>query len=59
MNCIGNSFVIFQVKLFFESLQTQGSYLEIFQIVLETISKNIKWLEKNLPSLRNWLLISI
>uniref|UniRef100_F1RNU0 Aminopeptidase n=1 Tax=Sus scrofa TaxID=9823 RepID=F1RNU0_PIG len=48
-----------EVKLFFESLQTQGSYLEIFQIVLETISKNIKWLEKNLPSLRNWLLISI
>uniref|UniRef100_A0A4X1TNS4 Aminopeptidase n=1 Tax=Sus scrofa TaxID=9823 RepID=A0A4X1TNS4_PIG len=48
-----------EVKLFFESLQTQGSYLEVFQIVLETISKNIKWLEKNLPSLRNWLLISI
>uniref|UniRef100_A0A8C6B248 Aminopeptidase n=1 Tax=Monodon monoceros TaxID=40151 RepID=A0A8C6B248_MONMO len=48
-----------EVKLFFESLKAQGSHLEIFQIVLETISKNIKWLEKNLPTLRNWLLISI
>ncbi|XP_007466930.1 PREDICTED: endoplasmic reticulum aminopeptidase 2 isoform X2 [Lipotes vexillifer] len=48
-----------EVKLFFESLKAQGSHVEIFQIVLETISKNIKWLEKNLPTLRNWLLISI
>uniref|UniRef100_A0A8C3YTD9 Aminopeptidase n=1 Tax=Catagonus wagneri TaxID=51154 RepID=A0A8C3YTD9_9CETA len=48
-----------EVKLFFESLKTQGSHLEIFQIVLETISKNIKWLENNLSILRNWLLISI
>nr|XP_031529084.1 endoplasmic reticulum aminopeptidase 2 isoform X2 [Vicugna pacos] len=48
-----------EVKLFFESLKDQGVHLEIFQIVLETISKNIRWLEKNLSTLRNWLLISI
>ncbi|KAB1281017.1 Endoplasmic reticulum aminopeptidase 2 [Camelus dromedarius] len=48
-----------EVKLFFESLKDQGIDLEIFQIVLETISKNIRWLEKNLSTLRNWLLISI
>ncbi|XP_032332293.1 endoplasmic reticulum aminopeptidase 2 isoform X2 [Camelus ferus] len=48
-----------EVKLFFESLKDQGVDLEIFQIVLETISKNIRWLEKNLSTLRNWLLISI
>uniref|UniRef100_A0A2K6N3R3 Aminopeptidase n=1 Tax=Rhinopithecus bieti TaxID=61621 RepID=A0A2K6N3R3_RHIBE len=47
-----------EVKLFFESLEAQGSHLDIFQIVLETISKNIKWLEKNLPTLRMWLLVN-
>ncbi|XP_075864317.1 endoplasmic reticulum aminopeptidase 2 isoform X1 [Microcebus murinus] len=48
-----------EVKLFFESLKAQGSHLDIFQIVLETITKNIKWLEKNLPTLRSWLLVHI
>lgn len=48
-----------EVKLFFESLKDQGLHLEIFQIVLETISKNIKWLEKNLSTLRTWLLVNI
>lgn len=48
-----------EVKLFFESRKAQGSHLDIFQTVLETISKNIKWLEKNLPTLRTWLLVSI
>uniref|UniRef100_A0A2K5EMY8 Aminopeptidase n=1 Tax=Aotus nancymaae TaxID=37293 RepID=A0A2K5EMY8_AOTNA len=47
-----------EVKLFFESLEAQGSHLDIFQVVLETITKNIKWLEKNLPTLRTWLLVS-
>lgn len=45
-----------EVKLFFDSLKAQGLHLDIFQTVLETISKNIKWLEKNLPTLRTWLL---
>ncbi|XP_037009748.2 endoplasmic reticulum aminopeptidase 2 [Artibeus jamaicensis] len=44
-----------EVKRFFEFLKAQGSHLDVFQIVLETISKNIKWLEKNLPTLRSWL----
>uniref|UniRef100_A0A8D2AVG2 Aminopeptidase n=1 Tax=Sciurus vulgaris TaxID=55149 RepID=A0A8D2AVG2_SCIVU len=48
-----------EVKLFFESLMVQGSHLDIFQIVLETITKNIKWLEKNVPTLRTWLLVNI
>uniref|UniRef100_A0A8C6EQZ2 Aminopeptidase n=1 Tax=Marmota marmota marmota TaxID=9994 RepID=A0A8C6EQZ2_MARMA len=48
-----------EVKQFFESLSAQGSHLDIFQIVLETITKNIKWLEKNLPTLRTWLLVNI
>uniref|UniRef100_A0A2K5M606 Aminopeptidase n=1 Tax=Cercocebus atys TaxID=9531 RepID=A0A2K5M606_CERAT len=47
-----------EVKLFFESLEAQGSHLDIFQIVLEMITKNIKWLEKNLPTLRMWLLVN-
>uniref|UniRef100_A0A671EKE2 Aminopeptidase n=3 Tax=Rhinolophus ferrumequinum TaxID=59479 RepID=A0A671EKE2_RHIFE len=48
-----------EVQLFFESLKAQGSHLDIFQIVLETIPKNIEWLEKNLPTLRTWLLVKI
>ncbi|ELV10165.1 Endoplasmic reticulum aminopeptidase 2 [Tupaia chinensis] len=48
-----------EVKLFFDSLKAQGLHLDIFQTVLETIDKNIKWLEKNLPTLRTWLLASI
>ncbi|XP_008053236.1 endoplasmic reticulum aminopeptidase 2 [Carlito syrichta] len=48
-----------EVKLFFEYLKSQGLHLDIFQIVLETIAKNIKWLEKNLSSLRTWLLVSV
>ncbi|XP_007940750.1 endoplasmic reticulum aminopeptidase 2 [Orycteropus afer afer] len=48
-----------EVKLFFESLKAQGSHLDIFQIVLETITNNIKWLEKNLNTLRSWLLVNI
>ncbi|XP_049725307.1 endoplasmic reticulum aminopeptidase 2 isoform X2 [Elephas maximus indicus] len=45
-----------EVKLFFESLKAQGLHLDVFQIVLETINNNIKWLERNLNTLRTWLL---
>uniref|UniRef100_A0A7M4EC01 Aminopeptidase n=1 Tax=Crocodylus porosus TaxID=8502 RepID=A0A7M4EC01_CROPO len=45
-----------EVKIFFKSLNNQGSQLKITRVVLETITKNIRWLEKNLSSLRNWLL---
>ncbi|XP_037385949.1 endoplasmic reticulum aminopeptidase 2 isoform X1 [Talpa occidentalis] len=48
-----------EVKLFFESLEVQGLHLDTFQTVLETISKNIKWLQKNLPTLRTWLLVNV
>ncbi|XP_023443842.1 endoplasmic reticulum aminopeptidase 2 [Dasypus novemcinctus] len=48
-----------EVKLFFESLKSQGLHLDIFQVVLENITKNIKWLEKNLNTLRTWLLVNI
>ena len=47
-----------EVELFFESLKAQGSYRDRFQIILETISQNIKWLEKNRPTLRKWLLMT-
>ncbi|XP_004678177.1 PREDICTED: endoplasmic reticulum aminopeptidase 2 isoform X2 [Condylura cristata] len=48
-----------EVKLFFESLEVQGLHLDVFQTVLETISKNMKWLQKNLPTLRSWLLVNV
>ncbi|XP_043371287.1 endoplasmic reticulum aminopeptidase 2-like isoform X3 [Dermochelys coriacea] len=45
-----------EVKHFFKSLEDQGSQLKITEVVLETITKNIRWLKRNLNSLRNWLL---
>uniref|UniRef100_A0A8C0JAB5 Aminopeptidase n=1 Tax=Chelonoidis abingdonii TaxID=106734 RepID=A0A8C0JAB5_CHEAB len=45
-----------EVKHFFRSLEDQGSQLKITEVVLETITKNIRWLKRNLNSLRNWLL---
>ncbi|XP_024062468.1 endoplasmic reticulum aminopeptidase 2 [Terrapene carolina triunguis] len=45
-----------EVKHFFRSLKDQGSQLKITEVVLETITKNIRWLKRNLNSLRNWLL---
>lgn len=48
-----------EVKLFFDSLEAQGLHLDMFQTVLETISKNIKWLYRHLPTLRTWLLVNV
>ncbi|XP_075788214.1 endoplasmic reticulum aminopeptidase 2 isoform X2 [Pelodiscus sinensis] len=48
-----------EVKHFFRTLEDQGSQLKITEVVLETITKNIRWLKRNLNSLRNWLLNNV
>ncbi|XP_064412789.1 endoplasmic reticulum aminopeptidase 2 [Latimeria chalumnae] len=45
-----------EVKLFFDSIKDQVSQLRATQIAVENIEKNIKWLERNLATLKNWLL---
>ncbi|XP_077600401.1 leucyl-cystinyl aminopeptidase-like [Stigmatopora nigra] len=44
-----------QVQWFFFSLKEHGSQLRSVQEALETIRLNHRWMERNLPSLREWL----
>lgn len=46
----------FQIKDFFESIKEQSSQLRVTQVALENVEKNIMWLERNLETLRTWLL---
>ncbi|XP_064412808.1 endoplasmic reticulum aminopeptidase 2 isoform X2 [Latimeria chalumnae] len=48
-----------QVEIFFESIRDQGTQLRITQVVLESIQKNIRWMERNLKTLRAWLLLNL
>ncbi|XP_019110411.2 endoplasmic reticulum aminopeptidase 2 isoform X2 [Larimichthys crocea] len=43
------------VKLFFESIKEEASQLRATQIALENIQKNVRWFQRNLETLRNWL----
>ncbi|XP_029428716.1 endoplasmic reticulum aminopeptidase 2 [Rhinatrema bivittatum] len=45
-----------EVKLFFESIKDQASQLHDTQTALENIKRKIIWLEKNIATLRQWLL---
>ncbi|MBN3271087.1 ERAP2 aminopeptidase, partial [Polyodon spathula] len=45
-----------EVKMFFESIREQSSQLRVTQVAIENLEKNIKWLERNLETLRDWLL---
>ncbi|XP_038621870.1 endoplasmic reticulum aminopeptidase 2-like [Tachyglossus aculeatus] len=44
-----------EVKQFFEVMKEQASQLLATRTVLENIKKNIKWLERNLDPLKQWL----
>ncbi|XP_058844823.1 endoplasmic reticulum aminopeptidase 2-like [Acipenser ruthenus] len=48
-----------EVKMFFESIREQSSQLRVTQVAIENLEKNIKWLERNLETLRDWLLKSL
>ncbi|XP_067838981.1 endoplasmic reticulum aminopeptidase 2 [Heptranchias perlo] len=45
-----------EVEMFFDSIKEQTFQLRSTQLALETIQKNIRWLERNLDILRSWLL---
>uniref|UniRef100_A0A3B3V5P3 Aminopeptidase n=1 Tax=Poecilia latipinna TaxID=48699 RepID=A0A3B3V5P3_9TELE len=44
-----------EVQLFFESIKEQSSQLRATQLALENVQKNIRWVQRNLETLRNWL----
>ncbi|XP_072923757.1 endoplasmic reticulum aminopeptidase 2-like isoform X2 [Hemitrygon akajei] len=44
-----------EVETFFDSIKEQSSQLRSVQIALENIKNNIRWLDRNLGSLRSWL----
>ncbi|XP_062873688.1 leucyl-cystinyl aminopeptidase [Trichomycterus rosablanca] len=44
-----------EVESFFSSLKERGSQMRSAQEAVESINLNIRWMEKNLNTLRNWL----
>ncbi|KAF3695860.1 Endoplasmic reticulum aminopeptidase 2 [Channa argus] len=43
------------VQLFFQSIKEQTSQLRATQVALDNMEKNIRWIHRNLETLRNWL----
>lgn len=65
-SCIRNSIIgttgqfsspeeLADVKLFFESIKEQASQLRATQVALDNVQKNVRWVQRNLEPLRNWL----
>ncbi|XP_061585050.1 endoplasmic reticulum aminopeptidase 2 isoform X2 [Cololabis saira] len=44
-----------EMQLFFESIKEQASQLRATQLALDNVQKNIRWVQRNLQPLRNWL----
>lgn len=44
-----------QVQLFFESIKEQALQLRATQTALDNMQKNIRWVQRNIEPLRNWL----
>ncbi|XP_041956437.1 endoplasmic reticulum aminopeptidase 2 [Alosa sapidissima] len=44
------------IKEFFESIKDQSSQVRVTKVALENVEKNIMWLDRNLETLRAWLL---
>ncbi|XP_023658798.2 endoplasmic reticulum aminopeptidase 2-like isoform X1 [Paramormyrops kingsleyae] len=44
-----------QAKALFDLLKSQGHELKVTEVILETIQKNIRWAERNLHVLDEWL----
>nr|XP_020509293.1 endoplasmic reticulum aminopeptidase 2-like [Labrus bergylta] len=44
-----------EVQLFFESIKEQASQLRATQIVLDNMQKNVRWVQRNLETLRLWV----
>uniref|UniRef100_A0AAQ5YVC0 Aminopeptidase n=1 Tax=Amphiprion ocellaris TaxID=80972 RepID=A0AAQ5YVC0_AMPOC len=41
--------------LFFESIKEQASQLRATQVALDNVQKNVRWVQRNLETLRSWL----
>lgn len=44
-----------EVQLFFESIKEQASQLRATQVALDNVQKNVRWVQRNLETLRKWL----
>lgn len=44
-----------QVQLFFESIKDQALQLSAIQLALDNLQKNIRWCERNIEILRDWV----
>ncbi|XP_071338888.1 endoplasmic reticulum aminopeptidase 2 [Trachinotus anak] len=44
-----------EVQLFFESIKEQSSQLRATQVALDNLVKNVRWIQRNLETLRNWV----
>uniref|UniRef100_A0AAX7THQ6 Aminopeptidase n=1 Tax=Astatotilapia calliptera TaxID=8154 RepID=A0AAX7THQ6_ASTCA len=44
-----------EVQSFFESIKEQASQLRATQIALDNVLKNVRWVQRNLETLRKWL----
>ena len=44
-----------QVQMFFNSIKEQASQLRATQVALDNLQKNVRWCQRNLETLRNWL----
>uniref|UniRef100_A0A665WXA7 Aminopeptidase n=1 Tax=Echeneis naucrates TaxID=173247 RepID=A0A665WXA7_ECHNA len=44
-----------EVQLFFESIKEQSSQLRATQVALDNVRKNVRWFQRNLEPLRDWL----
>uniref|UniRef100_G3P5P3 Aminopeptidase n=1 Tax=Gasterosteus aculeatus aculeatus TaxID=481459 RepID=G3P5P3_GASAC len=43
------------VQSFFESIKEQASQLRASQVALDNVQKNVRWFQRNLETMRNWL----
>ncbi|GAA6222143.1 endoplasmic reticulum aminopeptidase 2-like [Lates japonicus] len=44
-----------EVQSFFGSIKEQASQLRATQVALDNLQKNVRWVQRNLETLRNWL----
>uniref|UniRef100_A0AAQ4Q7J0 Aminopeptidase n=1 Tax=Gasterosteus aculeatus aculeatus TaxID=481459 RepID=A0AAQ4Q7J0_GASAC len=44
-----------EVQSFFESIKEQASQLRASQVALDNVQKNVRWFQRNLETMRNWL----
>nr|XP_046243202.1 endoplasmic reticulum aminopeptidase 2 isoform X1 [Scatophagus argus]XP_046243203.1 endoplasmic reticulum aminopeptidase 2 isoform X1 [Scatophagus argus] len=46
---------LINVQLFFDSIKEQALQLRATQVAMDNVQKNVRWIQRNLEPLRNWL----